>query len=137
MPESKKKIRWAVNMYCDWRRNRIAKTAVPHQSIRADLDDLYNVKQNDLCYSLLCFIGEVKKVDKSEFPPNSLKEIIVMIQMFLNEHGVYWHLLDTQSVNFQCLRNVVDNLMRQRTAMGLGTRVSSTVISLGQEEYMF
>ena len=27
-PQSKKKIMWAVNMYCDWRRNRIQNSFV-------------------------------------------------------------------------------------------------------------
>lgn len=74
-------MKWAVNMYCDWRHNQICKIAVPHQIVREDLDDLYNVQQSDLSYSLSCFIGKVKKVDNSDFPPNSLKEIIVIIQM--------------------------------------------------------
>ena len=110
---------------------------VPQQIIRANLDYVNDINMGDLCYALSCFISEVKKVDKSDFPPNTLKEIVVMIQMYLNEHGVYWQLLDQQSLDFQYLRNVVDNLMRQRTAMGLGTTVSSSVISLGQEDRMF
>ena len=136
-PESQKKMKWAVNLYCDWRVNRVQKVSVPIQIVRANLDDLYNVSQDDLCYSLSCFIGEIKKVDKSDYPPNTLKEIIVMIQMFLNEKGVYWKLLDTQCHAFAALRNVVDNLMKERTAAGLGTRVSSSIISLGMEDKLF
>ena len=136
-PESKKKMKWAVNMYCEWRASRVQKVSVPMQIVRANLDDLYNVKQADLCYALSRFIGEIKKVDKSDYPPNTLKEIIVMIQMFLNEKGVYWKLLDPQCHDFSALRNVVDNLMRERTAAGLGTRISSDVISLGMEDKLF
>ena len=60
-----------------------------------------------------------------------------MIQMFLHEKGVYWKLLDQQSSEFQSLRNVVDNLMKQRTAEGLGARLSSSVISLAQEDTLY
>ena len=124
-------------MYCDWCQNQISKSAIPHQIIRLDLDDLYNVQQSDLCYTLSCLIGEAKKVDNNDFPPNSLREIIVMIKMYLNEHGVCWQLLDQQPVIFQYFGNVVNNLMnlmRQRTAMGL---VANSVILLGQEDKMF
>ena len=82
-------MKWAVNMYCDWRRERLNKVKAPVEIINANLDDLYNVKQQDLCYTLSRFIGEVKKIDNTDYPPNTLKEIIVMIQMFLNENGVY------------------------------------------------
>ena len=130
-------MKWAVNMYCEWRVNRLSNINVPLPILNANVDDLHNVKKSDLCYALSCFIGEVKKVDNTEYPPNTLKELIVMIQMFLNEKGVYWKLLDSQSTEFQSLRNVVDNLMKERTAMGLGTRVSSSVISMGQEDQLF
>ena len=136
-PESKKKMKWAVNMYCEWRVNRLKNINVPLPILNSNLDDLYNIKQEDLCYSLSCFIGEIKKVDNSEYLPNTLKEIIVMIQMFLHEKGVYWKLLDQQSSEFQSLHNVVDNLMKQRTAEGLGARVSSSVISLAQEDTLY
>ena len=60
-PKSKKKMRWAVNLFCDWRVSRLSNVQVPIQIIRANLDDLYNVTQEDLCYALSCFIGEIKK----------------------------------------------------------------------------
>ena len=136
-PESKKKMKWAVNLYCDWRVNRMSKVNVPLQIVRTNLDDLYNVTQADLCYMLSYFIGEIKKVDSSDYSPNTLKEIIIMIQMFLYEKGVFWKLLDPQSVNFLCLRNVVDNLMKERMSQGLGVRVLSSTVSLAQKDQLF
>ena len=82
-------------------------------------------------------LGKLKKMDGNDYPPNMLKEIIVMIQMFLREKGIYWKLLDPQSQGFLCLRNIVDNLMKQRTASGLGVRISSNTISLAQEDKLF
>ena len=81
------------------------------------------------------FIREVKKIDGSEFPPATLREIIIMIQMYLHENSISWKLLDGES--FVNLRNVVDNTMKERTAMGLGVRKSASVISLDQENKMF
>ena len=91
--------------------------------------------QKDLCYTMCRFINEVKKLNNSDFPPNSLREIVIMIQMFLNEKGIYWKLLDGEV--FHDLRNTVDNLMKQRHAVGLGIRQSSNIITVADEEKLF
>ena len=92
--QSKKKIMWAVNMYCDWRKARLSDVNVANEIKKADLNCLSAFDQSHLCYSLVRFIREVKKLDESEYPPNTLKEIVIMIQMYLHENGVYWKLLD-------------------------------------------
>ena len=126
-PESQRKIKWAVNLYCQWRVNRIAKPFCPNQIINANLDFLVHVTQVDLAYSLCRFIREVKKLDGSDYPPNTLREMIVMIQMYLQFNGVNWKLLD--GACFVGLRNVLDNTMKQRHAAGLGVRKSSEIIT--------
>ena len=133
VPESKKKIRWAVNMYCDWRQNRVNNKCC-EEILLADLN-YFAFSESDLAYALSCFIREVRKIDGGDFPPNTLREIIVMIQMYLHENAVYWKILD--QTEFAGLRNVLDNTMKQRTAMGLGVCVSSEVISIAHEEKMF
>ena len=55
--------------------------------------------------------------------------------MHLYQNGIYWKLLDGEA--FHGLRNVLDNLMKQRTAMGLGVRQPSTIISLEHENKLF
>ena len=121
--ESKKKIKWAVNMYCEWRRNRMLDPFVPNQIKSANLDLLFTFSEGDLCYALCRFIREVKKIDGSEFPPNTLREIIIMLQMHMQQNGLNWKLLDGNA--FYQLRNVLDNTMKERHAMGLGVRKSS------------
>ena len=133
--QSKKKIMWAVNMYCDWRKERLSDVNVAFQIKKANLNCLSAFDQSHLCYSLARFIREVKKLDDSEYPPNTLKEIIIMIQMYLHENGVYWKLLDHPE--FINLRNVVDNTMGERTAMGLGVKKSSDIITLEHESKLF
>ena len=59
--ESKKKIKWVVNMYYDWHCNRVLDPYVPLQIKTANLDLLYTSSEGDLCYSLCRFIKEVKK----------------------------------------------------------------------------
>ena len=121
--QSKKKIRWCVNMYDDWRRERMLDPYIPREICSANLNALFTFSEGDLDYSLARFIREVKKVDGTDFPPNSLREIIIMIQMYLHENLISWKLLDGD--NFSVLRNMVDNTMKERTAQGLGVRRSS------------
>ena len=100
-----------------------------------NLSSLNTFSEGDLEYALARFIREVKKMDRSDFPPNTLREIIIIIQMYLHENSINWKLLDGN--NFSVLLNVVDNTMKERTALGLGVRNSSSIISLEQEDKMF
>ena len=90
---------------------------------------------DDLSYALCHFVREIRKVNGSEYPPNTIRELVIMIQMYLNECGLFWKLLDwPQFIN---LRNVVDNTMEKKHSMGLGVRNSAEVISLQEENKMF
>ena len=133
--QSKRKIKWAVNMYCDWRKSRLSDQNVSKQIIESDLEVVNALEKSNLAYSLARFIREVKRLDGGEYPPNTLREIIIMIQMYLHEKDVYWKLLDHPE--FVALRNVVDNTMKERTAMGLGVKQSSDVISVQNENKLF
>ena len=73
-PQSKKKIRWAVNMYSDWRANRLRNSIVPSEIINVNLDNVFGFAQQDLAYALSCFISEVKKIGGGDYPPNTLRE---------------------------------------------------------------
>ena len=134
-PQSKRKIMWAVNMYNHWRQNRMTKPGVPYQIIQANLEMMNGFTQSDLCYSMCRFVREVKKLDGSDYPPNTIRELVVMIQMFMHENGIFWKLLDNAA--FLSLRNVVDNTMKQRHSEGLGVRRSSDIISLDNENSLF
>ena len=98
-------MRWAVNMYSDWRRSRIGYVNCPEQIIKANLELLHTFDQSDMCYSLSRFITEIRRLDGNEYPPNTLREIVVCIQMFLHENMVLWKLLDNPQ--FIALRNVL------------------------------
>ena len=101
-------------------------TFVSHQIVREDLSFVRTFDQVELSFALSRFVTEVKKLDNTDYPPNTIRELIIMIQMHLHQNGIYWKLLDGD--------NVLDNLMKQRTAMGLGVRQSSTIITLGHED---
>ena len=134
-PQSKRKMKWVLNMFSDWRLYRLKQQSPPAEINRCDLDKIGEFSQDDLNFALSRFICEIKRIDGSDYPPNTLREVIIMVQMYLNENNIFWKLLEHP--NFQCLRNVVDNTMKERTALGLGQRVSSEIISLDHEDKLF
>ena len=102
---------------------------------KSDLSFVDQFEKSDLCYALSRFIREVRRIDGYDFPPNSIREIIIMIQMYLQQSGIYWKLFDDPE--FSTLHNIVDNTMKERMAKGMGVRSSCEIISLAQEEIMF
>ena len=124
-----------VNMYSERRLNQIKSGSVTEQILKADLDCINSLSEGNLAYSLSRFICEIKKLDGSDYHLNTLREIVIMIQMYLNENSVYQKLLD--GAEFVSLRNVLDNTMKEHTAQGLGMRNLSNVISLKHEDMMF
>ena len=134
-PQSKRKIMWAVNLYGQWRLHRLREGIVPVEAVNANLDLLGSFSQHDLSFSLSRFVREVKKLDGSDYPLNTLRELVIMIQMHLHENSIFWKLLDQPE--FLTLRNVVDNTMKERHAAGLGVHKSSDIITLDQEDTLF
>ena len=133
-PKSKSKIMWVVNLYSQWRASRINVVGCPPQIFNVNLDRFVFSKQ-DLCYSMCRFICEVKKIDGTEYPPNTVRDLVLMIQMYLHENSLFWKLLD--NMEFTELRNVLDNTMKERHGSGLGVRKSSDIITLDHENKMF
>ena len=134
-PESRKKMKWAYNLYQDWRMNRINMTWCAVQIINANLSELSGITKEHLCFALCRFVREIKKLNGQDYPPNTIREIVIMIQMFLHEQGLYWRLLE--SVDFVQLHNMVDNTMKEHHAMGLGVRKSAEIVSLDNETRLF
>ena len=133
--ESKKKIKWAVNMYDEWRVNRMKSLMVDSEIRNCDLAFVKYFSKQELSHCLARFITEVKKIDNTDFTGKTLQEIIIMIQMHLHQNGVYWKLLD--EAEFRDLRNILDNLMKDRHAKGLGVKQKCEIISLSHEDRMF
>ena len=117
-PKSKSKILWAVNLYSEWHRKRLGLTLVPPQIINANLDMVGTFAKADLCFSMCRFIREVKKIDGSDYPPNTVRDLVLMVQMHLHDNSLYWKLLDQPE--FVNLCNVLDNTMKERHHEGLG-----------------
>ena len=50
-PQSRRKIKWAVNLYNGWRQNRIESSWPSVQIVRADLNSIHEVQVDDLSYA--------------------------------------------------------------------------------------
>ena len=72
------------------------------------------------------FITEVIKVNREDYPLNTLKELVYCIQMFLHAKRVFWYLLDLYDVVFLDMYYVLNNEMKCRTSEGLGVVKSAT-----------
>ena len=134
-PQSQRKIKLIVNLYLEWHRNRIRRPFCTNQIINANLDLVFQITQVDLAYSLCRFIREVNKINGEDYPPNTIREMIIMVQMFLQSNGINWKLLDGSA--FVRLRNVLDNTMEERHAAGLGMKKSSEIITTKVEQTLF
>ena len=108
---------------------------VPDLINGADLESLFTFSAGDLEYALCRFVREVKKIDGSNFPPNTVRELVTLIQMHLHKNSIIWKLLSGEK--FANLCNVVDNTIKERTAMELGVKCSSSVMSLESGNKMF
>ena len=111
-------MKWCLAMYRAWMwlRNRIYPG-----SITVDLDNIGTISKEALVHDLSHFIVETRKKNGEEFPPKTLKHIILMIQMYLSSVGLVYEFLEDQC--FIGLRNCLDNKMKINAKKGLGRHV--------------
>ena len=86
---SNNKIKWAVNLYCEWHANRLKQFCSDVEIVRCDLDKLNQFTKSDMSFALSRFIREIKKFNGDDYPLNTLREIIIMIQMYLHKNNVF------------------------------------------------
>ena len=131
------KVNWAVRAYNEWRNNRLYNFQYDVGIYYADLNDLANLEKCNLQHALCHFLPEVTKV-KGEglYPGATLYQMVVAIQKYLNVNKVNWKLID--DVEFSELKVVLDNLMKERTALNVGvTKKQAQVISYQDEQNLW
>ena len=97
-----------------WQRNRIP----GFDKIHLDLDKTETYDKDDVVFALSRFICEVRKKNGDEFPPKTLKHIIITVQMHFHGVGFAWYLLEDP--DFLRLAMVLDNKMKENASKGLG-----------------
>ena len=79
-------------------------------------NDLVNMSVSDLNFALLRFIMEICKKDGSNYPAETLCEIVICLQLFLAMKGRCIKVLDKGE--FSQIRNTLDNQMKELTKTG-------------------
>ena len=102
--------------------------------LSSDIDKPQDLDGGKFCRALCKFVTEIKKHNLDNYPPNSLHEMKCCIQMFLRTKRVMFNLLSEHDPIFGEPYNVVDTVMKQRVADGLGVVKSAMTVSLTMEE---
>ena len=133
-PDTMKKIKWVTKMYREWRNYR---HSLPDMHfIECDLDDKDTITKESLMFALCRFLTEVKKVDGTNFPGKTLYEILICVQFHLETLGFAFKLLNDE--HFKDVKYTLDNVMKLRTAEGVGKPVrQAEVLSESHEEYLW
>ena len=132
---TKAKMMWGVRAYNEWREVRM-KDGYNARIWRPDLDKCQLLAKEDFEYSMCKFIAEVVKVkDGSDYPGCTLYQMCVVIQKYLFSNGLKWKLIEG---DFDRLRNVLDNIMKDRAARCIGTVVKrAQFLSVEKENEMW
>ena len=72
-------------------------------------------------FTLLRFVCEACKCDGSDFPPRTLKYILIVVQMHLKSMGTLHNFLD--DAEFHRLAMCLDNKMKENALKDLGHKV--------------
>ena len=82
---SEKTVKWAVKNYADWRLHSIGDGGnCDLKLFSADIHDVKSLDKVSFAFCMCKFIMEVIKVNGEVYPPNTLKELVYCIQMFLH-----------------------------------------------------
>ncbi|XP_050414113.1 uncharacterized protein LOC126828378 [Patella vulgata] len=136
---TEKTISWACRLFESWRKARNDKIRQGDTSghqlsfITRELDFL---NDDELSYCLSRFIVETRKADGNEYPPKTLRQLVLLIQMHLNNIGRLVKLLSDPIFNE--LRNTLDNSMKIGASKGNGLLTKQAdVISIDEENIMW
>ncbi len=131
---SERKIKWVLRVYGQWRAHRITKDDCDFRIIRSDLRFPSKLVKRYLAFSLSCFVTEIVKMSGEEYPPQTLYQMVICVQMMLESEKIYWRLLDKSDLEVVNLYYTLDNIMKERTAKGYGVKKSASVVTKAAEE---
>ena len=134
---SDKSIKWALRAYNQWRCQALKGIEVDHRVVCSDLENPAMLVKSSLCYVLCRFVTEVNKLEGKDYPPNSIKNMLYCIQMYLKTKRLVWKLLDKTDEAFYDLAMVIDNELINRVTMGMGKVESAQPIARRMENLMW
>ena len=114
--------RWALSIWCEWARyrNSLMESMVdPKYPVN---DDLTKINDDDLNYWLQQFIVEIRRRDKTPYPPDTLMQISSALQRTLRRYRENSGFSLFQDTQFQGFRDALDARMKFLRAEGIGVK---------------
>ena len=111
-----RKHNWSVKAYEDW---RVHRNAILRRQENFDDMIMLPIEQQSvevLCYGISRFIHEVRKVDGSCYPSETLYELVMALQGYLGTKGKEVKFCDDPQ--FRVIRNNLDNRMKELASQG-------------------
>ena len=127
--KTKQDTKYCIKLWSEWRRHRETETG-------DKIPEIQTMMPNQLTHWLSRFVVEVRKLDGTEYPPNTLYHICAGIQRSLRDSGLILDIFkDPQYSPFQ---NSPDGEMKRLQSSGLGTKKrQAEVISVDEEEKLW
>ncbi len=132
---TEKKMLWAITLYREWWYRRCSQPACPPQIRWSNIEKPQTLHLTNFQNALCCFVNKVRRKDQKEFLGETLKQIVIMLQLYLEKQGFNYKLID--DLLMSKFRNTLDNLMKKHAAQGLGHRDSSLSIDLEDEDSLW
>ena len=122
-PNSASKVNWGVNAYNEWHEDRLKRFQYDVGIYLVDLNDLKSFMKENLNHALCRFILEVtKQKGDGPYPGHTLYQMIKAIQKHLNVNKLGWKLVEGCDQEFEDVKIVLDNVMKDRTAQNIGIK---------------
>ncbi len=128
------KMKWVVGFFRQWQQHR-SQTAIEQPGMRMSpiTVELEKMTADELNYSISRFIVEVKKGNGENYPGETLRGMVVMLQLYFQTLGFQYKFLTDEFVQ---LKNTVDWVMKDRNKQGIGAIVKQAEIITIEEEDM-
>ena len=119
-------INWAISAYNRWRNDHLSNYEYNYGIYFTNIMQPTKLEKMNLAHALCFFIPKVTKKSGKHFPGKTLYQLVVAIQKHLQVNKVRWRLIEDPK--FSDVKTVLDNIMKERAALNLGTVSSSADI---------
>ena len=127
--KTRKNALWAVKLFGQWQANRNVRCIVGDRNCPVFLGKPFaEMSDSELVYALPLFLCEIRKEGRCDYPPQTLRQIVISLQKFMEIHGRTERFLHDvkYKVSFYCsscisllqvfnyLRQLISNTHRRR-----------------------